>query len=97
MDGALKSFVKCSAANRISLQDQNEPDLSTAIVWNNEFVCIGGKSVYFRNIAEKGVLRVGDLISDNNEFIVKSNYKLSTKYLAFRPCLQAGRVTLVLR
>ena len=46
-------------------------------VWNNKFICIGGKSVYFKNLAEKGILQIGDLISDNNEFIVKSNYKLS--------------------
>ena len=72
----LKSFVKCSTANRISLQYQNEQDLSKAIVWNNKFICVGGKSVYFRNLAEKGILRMGDLISDNNEFIVKSNHKL---------------------
>ena len=26
---------------------------------------IGDKSVYFRNLAEKGILRVGDLISNN--------------------------------
>ena len=72
----LKSFVKCSAANRTSLQDQNEQDLSKAIVWNNKFICVGGRSVYFGNLAEKGILRMGDLISDNNQFIVKSNHKL---------------------
>ena len=72
----LKSFVKCSAANRTSLQDQNEQDLSKAIVWNNEFICVGGRSVYFGNLAEKGILRMGDIISDNNQFIVKSNQKL---------------------
>ena len=72
----LKSFLKCSAANRTSLQDQNEKDLSKAIVWNNKFICVGGRSVYFRNLAEKGILRMGDLISDNNQFIVKSNHKL---------------------
>ena len=71
-----KSFAKCSAANHTSVQDQIRQDLSKAIVWNNKFICIGGKSVYFRNLAEKGILRMGDLISDNNEFIVKSNYKL---------------------
>ena len=49
----LKSFVKCSAANRTSLQDQNEQDLSKAIVWNNKFICVGGRSVYFGNLAEK--------------------------------------------
>lgn len=32
--------------------------------------------MYFRNFAEKGILRIGDLISDNSELIVKSNYKL---------------------
>ena len=32
--------------------------------------------MYFRNLAEKGNLRMGDLISDNNEYIVKSNEKL---------------------
>ena len=72
----LKSFAKCSAANHTSLQDQNRQDLSKGIVWNNKSICIGGKSVYFRNLAEKGILRMGDLISDNNEPIVKSNYKL---------------------
>ena len=71
-----KSFAKCSAATHTSIQDQNRQDLSKAIVWNNKFICIGGKSVSFKNLAEKGILRIGDLISDNNEFIVKSNYKL---------------------
>ena len=71
-----KSFAKCSAATHTSIQDQNRQDLSKAIVWNNKFICIGGKSVYFKNLAEKGILRIGDLISDNNEFIVKNNYKL---------------------
>ena len=65
----LKAFVKCSAANRTSLQDENEQDLSKVIVWNNKLICVRGRSVYFRNLAEKGVLRMGDLISDNNEFI----------------------------
>ena len=32
--------------------------------------------MYFRNLAEKAILRMGDLISDNNKLIVKSNYKL---------------------
>ena len=33
--------------------------------------------MYIRNLAEKGILRIGDLIYDNTELIVKlSNYKL---------------------
>ena len=53
----LKSFVKCSAANRTSLQDENEQDLLKVI--NNKLICVGCKSVYFRNLAEKGILRRG--------------------------------------
>jgi len=71
----LKSFAKCSAANHTSVQDQKR-DLSKAIMWNNKFICIDGKSVYFRNLAGKGILRMEDLISDNSEFIVKSNHML---------------------
>ena len=56
----LKIFAKCSAANHTSLQDQNRQDPSKAIVWNNKFICIGGKSVYFRNLAEKGILTMGE-------------------------------------
>ena len=40
----LKRFVKCSAANRTSLKDENEQDLSKGIVWNNKLICVGGKS-----------------------------------------------------
>ena len=32
--------------------------------------------MHFRNLPEKGILRMWDLISDNNEYFVKSNYKL---------------------
>ena len=32
--------------------------------------------MYLRNLAEKGILRMGNLISDNNELITKSNYNL---------------------
>ena len=28
-----------------------EKDLSKVILWNNKFICIGDKSVYFRNLA----------------------------------------------
>lgn len=73
----MKNALKCSAANRTSVEDQNRQDLSKVIVWNNKFICIGGKSVHFRNLAERGIVGMRDLISDNNEIIGKSNYKLT--------------------
>ena len=54
----IKRLAKCSAANHLSVQDQSRQDLSKAIVWNNKFICIDGKSVYFKNLAEKGILRM---------------------------------------
>ena len=76
---AVKSFARWSAANHTSVQEQNRPDLSKAIVWNNKFICIGGKSVYFRNLAVKGILKMGDLIFDNNELIVNKKLFLRRK------------------
>ena len=59
-----------------SLQDLNGNDLAKIVLWNDKFLCIGGKSVYFKKLAEKGIIRIGDLISDNNELIVKNNRRL---------------------
>ena len=49
----LKSFAKCSTENRGSIQDLNGNDLAKIILWNNKFICIGGKSVHFKKLAEK--------------------------------------------
>ena len=72
----LKRFAKCSAANSGSVQGLNGNDLAKIILWNNKFICVGGKSVYFKTLAEKGIIKIGDLISDNNELIVKNNRRL---------------------
>jgi len=58
----LKSFAKCSAANRGSVQGLNGNDGAKMILLNNRFICIGGKSVYFKTLAEKGITKIGDLI-----------------------------------
>ena len=73
----LKSFAKCSAANWGSVQNLTGNDLKKNLLWNNKFICIGGKSVYFKTLAEKDIIKIGDLISDNNELIVKNNRRLS--------------------
>ena len=71
----LKKFAKFSAVNNVNIQDLNGKDLSKVILWNNKFICIGDKSVYFRNLAEKGIFRMGDLISNKNELIIKSELR----------------------
>ena len=42
-----------------------------SIIWNNKLICIDGKPVFSKTLAEKGILRIGDLISENNELITK--------------------------
>ena len=71
-----KGRIKCSTANRGSVQDLNGKDLAKIILWNNKFICIRGKSVYFKSVAEKGIIKTGDLIFNNNELIVKNNCRL---------------------
>ena len=72
---------------------QEIKDLSKAILWNNRFICIEGKSVYFKALAEKGILRMRDLISENDEFILKSHCKL--KELNISPLDVFRLVTLI--
>ena len=69
-------FAKCSAINNLNIQDLDGKDLSKIILWNNKFICLGDKSLYFRNLSEKGILRVGDLISNKNELIIKSELRV---------------------
>ena len=71
----LKFFAKCSGVNDLNIQDLNGKDFSKVILWNNKFICTGDKSSV-RNLAEKGILRVGDLISNKNELIIKSELKV---------------------
>ena len=72
----LNFFAKCSAVNNLNIQDLNGQDLSKVIRLNNKFIRIGDKSVYFRNLAEKGILRVGDLISNKNELLIQSKLRV---------------------
>ena len=68
----LKIFCKVL----LNIQDLNGIDLSKAILWNNNFICFGDKSVNFRNLVEKGILRADDLISNKNELIIKSELRV---------------------
>ena len=64
-------FAKCSAAN----YDHTVESVSNIILWNNKLICIDGKSFYFKTLQEKGILRLGDLLDENNDSIVKSKLR----------------------
>ena len=70
----LNCFAKCSAANYDSIQiPQTVEPVSNIILWNNKLICIDGKSFYFKTL--QGILRLGDLLDENNDFIIKSNLR----------------------
>ena len=46
-------------------------DFSKIVLWNNKATCINGKSVYNHRLADKGILRLGDLVSEDNELITR--------------------------
>ena len=72
----LNCFAKCSAANYDSIQIPHTVEaLSNIILWNNKLICIDGKSFYFKTLQEKGILRLGDLLDENNDFIIKSKLR----------------------
>ena len=60
-----KEFAKCSVANNQCeeiIDDINET--LQIILWNNKFICINGKPIFYKTLAEKGILRIGDLVSE---------------------------------
>ena len=65
----LKDFSRCSAANKVSLGNINAIDISKIILWNNCHILIGGKTVFNKRLVGKGIVRIGDLIAENNEII----------------------------
>ena len=44
------------------------------IIWNNKFICIDKKSVYRNDLGNLGIVKVGDLITDNNLFSHEDSY-----------------------
>ena len=49
-------------------------DIMNEIIWNNKFICIDNKSVYRNDLVNLGIVKVGDLITDNNLFLHEDPY-----------------------
>ena len=70
-EDCLESFAKCSVATNQceELTDDINATLQT-IIWNNKFICIDGKPVFFKTLAEKGILRIVPLLLKRNTIAV---------------------------
>lgn len=66
-------FAECSAAKQTKECDLSHEAISNTIIWNNKFICINGKSVFNKKLASKGIIRIGDLITEENRLITSCN------------------------
>ena len=73
----LQDFLRCSAANKVSLDNINAVDISKIILWNNCYTLIGGKTVFNKRLVDKGIVRIGDLIAENNEIVTSKLRELN--------------------
>ena len=58
--------MRCSAANKVTSLDNINAKI---ILWNNCYTLIGGKTVFNKRLVDKGIVRIGNLIAENNEII----------------------------
>ena len=47
--------------------------MSNTVIKNNKFICINGKSTFNSRSNSKGLIRIGDLVAESNQFISNSN------------------------
>ena len=56
----------------------NEVRIRNVILWNNKHILIDGKSVYWKEWHEAGILRIKDLLDENNRFLTLDKFLLKT-------------------
>ena len=69
----LESFALCSASTERDETELTYEQISNTAIWKNKFICANNKSVFNRQLFNKGLIRVGDLITERNQYISRSN------------------------
>ena len=58
-----------------SKDPRNANKYQQEIIWNNRFIKIDGKSFHYRSWANKGILKISDLLNDHDQFLSFENFK----------------------
>ena len=66
-------FSHCSAATDNNVLELSHEQISNTVLWNNKFICINNKSVFNQSLVSKGIIKVGDLVTEKNQFISQCN------------------------
>ena len=69
----LESFSLCSAATQKYDLELTHEEISNSVIWNDKFICINGKSVFNHHLLDKGLIRVGDMVTERNQLVFKCN------------------------
>ena len=56
----------------------NEICVRNIIIWNNKHILIDGKSVYWKEWHDAGILRIKDLLDESNRFITPNKFLIKT-------------------
>jgi len=48
-------------------------DVLNEIIWNNQFICVGGKPMFRNNFFKKGITKLCDVLSDEGELKMSSH------------------------
>ena len=56
----------------------NEICVRNIIIWNNKHILIDGKSVYWKEWHDAGILRIKDLLDESNRFITRNKFLIKT-------------------
>ena len=66
-------YKECVVAWTLLSEDNpsSSSEIANQVIWNNQFICIGSKSIYNSRLIDLGIVRIGDLHDTRGEF--KSN------------------------
>ena len=53
--------------------DSRTNKFPTLELWNNKFICINSKSVFNQSLVSKRIVKIGDLVTEKNQFIFQCN------------------------
>ena len=67
--------VASSLARTHSKNPRNANKFKQEIIWNNRFIKIDGKSFYYKAWANKGILKISDLLDIHGQFLSFENFK----------------------
>ena len=61
----LRCFAEYSCASRITEQALCQ-EIHDTVIWNNKYICIQGRSIFYEELFKKGIITLGDLTTKEN-------------------------------